>query len=157
MTPNYRLVMAYPTAVTRDIAAPPEKVWALVADLPRMGEWSPENEGGQWVKGASGPALGAVFRGHNKKGLRRWSTTVRVMECEPGKVFEFAVSSGPLDVASWRYEFEQTAAGCRVTESWRDNRKPWFAAVARVMGKHGASNAQTQMESTLGRLAAAAE
>ena len=31
MTPNYRLPMAYPTAATRDIAAPAEKVWALVA------------------------------------------------------------------------------------------------------------------------------
>lgn len=157
MAPNYRLVMAYPTAVSRDIAAPPGKVWDLVSDLPRMGEWSPENEGGKWMKGASRPVRGAVFRGHNKNGLRRWSTTVTVTECEPGKVFEFAVSSGPLDVANWRYEFEATPTGCRVTESWLDNRKPWFATVARVMGEHGAKNAQTQMESTLTRLAAAAE
>ena len=149
--------MPYPTAVTRDIAAPPEKVWALVADLPRMGEWSPENEGGKWMKGASGPAVGAVFRGHNKNGLRRWSTSVTVMECEPGKVFEFAVSSGPLTVANWRYEFEQTPTGCRVTESWRDNRKPWFARVARVMGEHSAGTAEKEMNATLTRLAAAAE
>jgi hypothetical protein len=30
--------MAYPTAESRDIAAPAEKVWSLVSDLPRMGE-----------------------------------------------------------------------------------------------------------------------
>jgi uncharacterized protein YndB with AHSA1/START domain len=149
--------MAYSTAVSRDIAAPPEKVWALVADLPRMGEWSPENEGGKWVKGASGPAVGAVFRGHNKNGLRRWSTSVTVVECEPGKAFEFAVSSGPLTVANWRYDFEQTATGCRVTESWRDTRKPWFARVARVMGEHSAATAEKQMDATLTRLAAAVE
>jgi len=41
--------MTYSTAVTRDIAAPSEKVWALVTDLPRMGEWSPENAGRQIV------------------------------------------------------------------------------------------------------------
>ena len=112
--------MAYPTAATLDINAPAEKVWALVSDLPRMGEWSPENAGGKWVKGATGPALGAVFKGTNKNGIRRWSTTVTVIACEPSKVFEFAVTSGPLEVANWRYEFEETEAGCRVTESWSD-------------------------------------
>src|ERR1700728_87878 len=141
--------MAYPTAVTRDIAAPPDKVWGLVADLPRMGEWSPENQGGKWVKGAAGPALGAVFKGNNKNGLRRWSTTVTVVISEPGKVFEFAVTSGPLAVATWRYEFEATDGGCRVPESWKDQRQPWFTAVARVMGDHSSGNAERQMEQTL--------
>ncbi|HWF15647.1 MAG TPA: SRPBCC family protein [Acidimicrobiales bacterium] len=149
--------MAYPTATSRDIAAPADKVWGLVADLPRMGEWSPENRGGKWVKGANGPALGAVFKGSNKNGLRRWSTTVTVVACEPGKVFEFAVTSGPLAVATWRYEFEATDGGCRVTESWKDQRQPWFATVARVMGDHSAGNAERQMAETLASLAKASE
>ena len=149
--------MAYPTAASRDIAAPAEKVWELVADLPRMGEWSPENQGGKWVNGATGPALGAVFKGNNRNGFRRWSTKVTVVGCEPAKVFEFAVTSGPLEVANWRYEFEETDGGCRVTESWVDKRKPWFAAVARVMGEHSAGTAERQMAQTLENLAKAAE
>ena len=149
--------MAYPTAATRDIAAPAEKVWALVADLPRMGEWSPENQGGRWVKGATGPALGAVFRGNNRSGLRRWSTTVTVIACEPGQLFEFAVTAGPLQVAQWRYEFEDGASGCRVTESWLDQRKPWFTFVARAMGDHSGEHAQKEMEATLANLAVAVE
>jgi len=149
--------MAYPTAASRDIAAPADKVWGLVTDLPRMGEWSPENQGGRWVKGATGPALGSVFKGSNKNGLRRWSTTVTVVECEPGKVFEFAVTSGPLEVANWRYEFEETDGGCLVTESWKDKRKPWFAGVARVMGDHSSYNAERQMTETLAKLAKAVE
>jgi len=157
MVPNYRLPMAYPTAATRDIAAPAEQVWALVSDLPRMGEWSPENAGGRWVKGATGPALGAVFKGTNKNGLRRWSTTVTVVACEPGKVFEFAVTTGPLPVATWRYEFEDTETGCRVTESWQDQRKAWFVTVARVTGDHSAAHAGKEMEQTLANLAAAVE
>ena len=147
--------MTYSTAVTRDIAAPSEKVWALVTDLPRMGEWSPENAGGKWVKGATGPALGSVFQGSNKNGIRRWSTDVTVVAYEPNKVFEFAVTTGPLAVACWRYEFEETDAGCRVTESWADHRKPWFVTVARVMGDHSAEHAEQEMASTLGNLAAA--
>ena len=75
-------------------------MWALVTDLPRMGEWSPENAGGKWVKGATGPALGAVFEGTNKNGFRRWTTNVTVIGCEPNKLFEFAVTSGPLEVAT---------------------------------------------------------
>ena len=120
-----------------------------------MGEWSPENAGGKWVKGATRPALGAVFKGTNKNGFRRWSTTVTVIACEPNKVFEFAVTSGPLAVANWRYEFEETDAGCRVTESWVDHRKPWFVTVARVMGDHSAEHAEQEMAATLANLAAA--
>jgi Polyketide cyclase / dehydrase and lipid transport len=149
--------MAHPTAATLDINAPADKVWTLVSDLPRMGEWSPENTGGRWVKGATGPALGAVFKGTNKNGVRRWSTTVTVIACEPSKVFEFAVTSGPLAVANWRYEFEETTAGCRVTESWSDRRKSWFVALARVMGDHSAEHAEQEMAATLANLAAAVE
>lgn len=149
--------MPYPTAASRDIAAPSERVWALVSDLPRMGEWSPENKGGKWAKGTTGPALGAVFRGNNRNGIRRWSTNVTVVGCQPGKLFEFAVTAGPLAVAKWRYEFEDTENGCRVTESWADDRKPWFTAIARVMGDHSADNAEQQMTATLANLAEAAE
>jgi polyketide cyclase/dehydrase/lipid transport protein len=109
------------------------------------------------VKGATGPALGAVFKGTNRNGIRRWSTTVTVIVCEPGKVFEFAVTSGPLAVANWRYEFEETETGCRVTESWLDKRTPWFASVARLMGDHSAPHAEQEMAATLARLAAVAE
>ncbi len=149
--------MTYPTAASREIAAPPEKVWDLVADLPRMGEWSSENQGGSWVKGSTGPALGAVFKGHNKNGARRWSTICTVVAYEPGRVFEFAVTAGPLEVANWRYEFEPSEAGCRVTESWRDNRKSWFAFVGRAMGDHSAAHAEQEMVATLANLAAASE
>ena len=35
--------MTEPVSVSREIAAPVDTVWVLVTDLPRMGEWSPEN------------------------------------------------------------------------------------------------------------------
>ena len=58
-------------SVTRDIAASPAKVWEMLSDLPRMGEWSPENTGGKWVRGATGPAVGARFVGSNRNGKKR--------------------------------------------------------------------------------------
>jgi len=57
-------------SVTRDIAASPEAVWALVTDLERMGEWSPENQGGNWVAPATEAAVGAIFKGSNSHGKR---------------------------------------------------------------------------------------
>ena len=88
-------------SVTRDIAAPPDHVWTMVADLARMGEWSPENTGGQWVKGATGPGLGARFKGTNANGKRNWSTNIVVTECEQGRRFSFDVSSFGFAVATW--------------------------------------------------------
>lgn len=52
------------------IAAAPERVWALVSDVTRTGEWSPENVGGTWLDGARGPAVRARFRGSNRRAKR---------------------------------------------------------------------------------------
>jgi hypothetical protein len=151
------LEMTYGTAVTRDIAAPAEKLWPLVSDLPRMGEYSPENVGGKWVNGAVGPATGAIFAGTNRNGIRRWSTKATVVDCEPGKVFEIAISWGPVAIANWRYEFKDVEGGCLVTESWDDHRKLWMRVVSRAMGAHDAAHAQGEMAATLANLASAVE
>ena len=48
-----------------EIHASPEAVYDLVSDLPRMGEWSPENIGGEWQDGGSGQ-VGDRYIGHNR-------------------------------------------------------------------------------------------
>jgi uncharacterized protein YndB with AHSA1/START domain len=149
--------MAYPTAVSREIAAPAQKVWELISDLPRMGEWSPENQGGAWKGGATGPALGAVFTGKNKNGIRRWSTTVKVVECQPGRAFEIAVTKMGMPVSHWRYDIEETPTGCAVTESWDDHRAAWMRLVSSPMGDHSGDHAKTEMAATLAKVAQAAE
>ncbi len=149
--------MTYPVVETRDIAAPAKTVWELVSDLPRMGEFSPENVGGKWIKGATGPAPGAIFSGLNKNGFRRWKTTATVVECEPGKVFEIAISMGPAAIANWRYEFKDIEGGCQVTESWGDHRKRWMRAMGRPVGVHDGAHAKGEMAATLASLAQAVE
>jgi hypothetical protein len=76
--------------VSRVIAAPAAVLYAMVTDLPRMGEWSPENLGGRWRRG-SGPTVGGRFKGRNKRGSRRWTTNVEVTAAEPDRLFEFLV------------------------------------------------------------------
>lgn len=113
-----------PTTVSvhQDIAAAPDVVWGLISDITRMGEWSPESTGGTWVKGATGPVVGARFKGKNRNGRKSWSTDCTVVEAEPGRTFAFAVTSGPFSVATWRYDIEPTSTGCTVTETWVDDR-----------------------------------
>jgi uncharacterized protein YndB with AHSA1/START domain len=145
-------------SVTREIRAPAERVWAMVTDLPRMGEWSPESLGGLWVQGATGPAPGAKFKGENEIGKKAWSTDATVIDAEPGRRFSFRVSVGPIQVAEWAYDFEDTPTGCRVTETWTDHRN----GVIRRLGKFTsgvadrAEHNRRGMEETLLRLEAAA-
>ena len=54
-------------------------------------------------------------------------------------------------MAHWRYDFEDTESGCRVTESFEDRRKPWFATVARVMGDHSSEHAEQEMDPDAGQ------
>ncbi len=108
--------------VERTVSASPAAVWRLVSDLPRMGEWSPENDGGEWVKGANGPAPGAKFKGHNANGSKSWSTLSTVIDAKPDERFSFLVTVGPFKIAEWAFDVEGTADGCRVTETWTDRR-----------------------------------
>ena len=141
------------------IAADPGTVYGLVSDLPRMGEWSPENSGGRWLGGATGPAVDAKFRGNNRKGLRRWSTTVRVTEADPGRRFAFEVTYGPLPISTWEYDLSAAADGCDVVESWTDRRPGWMrVASGPVMGvRDRAAHNRAGMEETLAKLKATAE
>ena len=47
--------------------APPEKVWELVSDVTRIGEFSPETFEARWTRGSTGPEVGAYFKGHVKR------------------------------------------------------------------------------------------
>ena len=70
------------------IEALPERVYEMVADLPRMGEWSPECQRVEWLEGSNGPSVGARFIGHNRGGpggLLKWSRRGRVLTAEPGQ------------------------------------------------------------------------
>ncbi|MGH9050843.1 MAG: SRPBCC family protein [Acidimicrobiia bacterium] len=48
--------------VSLHVDAPPEKLYELVSDVTRMGEWSPECRRCEWIDGATGPAVGARCR-----------------------------------------------------------------------------------------------
>jgi len=123
-----------PTA-TRDeasieIAADPAVVYELVSDVTAMGERSPECYRCEWVGDATGPAVGARFKGHNRLGLLKWSTTCEVTTAEPGKEFAFMVIDGKgREQTRWRYRIEQRGSLTHLTESYEFL---WCPLIARI-------------------------
>lgn len=145
--------------VTARIPAPASVLYSLVSDVTRMGEWSPENIGGRWRRGATAPLVGARFRGSNRRGWRRWSTNCTVVLAEPGHRFVFDVAVGVVPASRWTYDFQPDGDGTIVTETWTDRRPRWLDIVAGAMmgisdiREHNREN----MRQTLVRLAEAVE
>lgn len=109
-------------AVTVHMNAVAADVWNVVADVRNTPKFSPEVFETEWLDGATGPALGARFRGHVKRneiGPVYW-TICRVTACEPGREFGFEVLVGDRSVNNWHYAFAPAAGGgTDVTESFR--------------------------------------
>ena len=145
--------------VTETVAAPAARVYELVSDLPRMGEWSPENTGGSWRRGATGPVAGAKFRGTNRSGWRWWMTTVTVTAADPGRRFAFDVDAAGVPISTWEYDIAADGNGCTVTERWTDRRPGWMRVGSiPLMGvADRAGHNRRNMQATLRNLKAAAE
>ena len=147
-----------PDTATVTIAAQPELVYDLVADVTRMGEWSPECYSCRWLGRRREPVAGALFVGFNKRGLARWATTNRVERADRGQAFVFRTRETGV---RWGYELAPEGDGTRLTES-RDlaDARQWMIRLAGpfIGGVEGhAEELRAGMRQTLERLKAAAE
>lgn len=151
--------MADQIEIVRDIAAPPEAVYAALSDVTRMGEWSIECHTCEWHDGVEGPAVGASFDGHNRHGEHEWTTQCTVIEADPGRAFAFECSMFDFHFSTWGYRIEPTATGSRVTE-WSQDLRPEsaleFSQQMSGVEDREARNRQT-ISGTLERLAAELE
>ena len=141
------------------IAAPADELYGIVTDIANMGRLSPECTGGRWLDGATGPVAGARFKGTNRRGWVRWTTTCTVMAAEPGREFTFET---PDSGARWSYRFEPDGDGTRVTESRemymeRPKVAAWFSRL--LLGGTDAHDQEMNdgLRATLERLKAVAE
>jgi uncharacterized membrane protein len=141
------------------IEAPAERIYELVADLPRMGDWSPECRQVEWLEGSTGPVEGASFIGHNRGGpggLMKWSRRGRVVTAEPGREFAFVTEEGGRQSTEWRYRLEPVEGNTRVTESYTVR---WIPTWARILDvpTNRARELREAMRHTLEQLKGAAE
>lgn len=102
---------------TVQINAAPDVVYDLVSDLPRMGEWSPENDGGDWVGNGTGE-VGDRFLGLNRIGEREWSVTCEVTIAERGREFQFVTSPDDGPYVRWSFKTEVAPEGTLLTQTW---------------------------------------
>jgi uncharacterized protein YndB with AHSA1/START domain len=100
-----------PISASVEITAPPEAVWALLSDLTRMPEWSPELRR-LYVVGGKEPRVGTLLLGVNRRGAAVWPTTSRVVRLEPGRAVAWRTRESG---ATWTYELQPTEGGTRVT------------------------------------------
>ncbi len=105
------------TAVAEQvIAARPERVWDLVADVTRVGGWSPECIRAAWLREPGRPHPGARFTGHNRfpDGFE-YEVTCVVTEADRPRAFAWVVLDDSDDPArpssSWRYRIDPLPGG----------------------------------------------
>lgn len=150
------------------IHAPAERIWDMVADVTRMGEWSPECFRCRWIGSPKGPEVGARFIGFNRATWRIWATPNQVVEADRGRIFAWrTLFNGNI----WSYRMEPDdldadAAGApsrtRVTESRQlPAKRPGLGKLSLDVFFGGTERHDERMREgirqTLARLKAAAE
>jgi hypothetical protein len=147
-------------SVELEIDADADRLYGMVSDLPRIGEWSPECETVTWEGDVTEPVEGTTFLGHNAVGPGRRIRYKRhgtVLSAKPGREFTFITDEGGRPSTVWRYQFEPTGEGrTRVTESYEVR---WIPTWARILdiptNRH--KELLRGMRTTLERLKATAE
>ncbi len=144
-----------------DIAATPEVIYDLVADITNMGRWSPETYRTEWVGDARAAVPGARFKGWNRTKVHgvpaTWWTTSVIRQADRGRAFSFDT---PFSGARWTYRFTPTddGTGCTVTETREEVTSPVLVKLLyAVVGAIRRQQLAEGMDVTLQRLKAAAE
>ena len=104
------------------VDATPEAVWAVLADVTRIGEWSHECRGAEWLDGATAAAPGVRFRGRNRAGaLVRWARVCVIRAVDPPHEFVWETVGPPLmrDASLWRVRLEPVDGGTRIRQEFR--------------------------------------
>ena len=148
--------------VSAHIDAPPEAVYALVADVTLMPEFSPEILRCTWLDGATGPAVGARFEAVNKVDRGpAWKNHPVVIAAQPGRELAFSRTEKLSGTLVWRYRLEPEGTGTRLTESYQVTRPisrlGWFI-IGRLFGCHDRrAELRAGMAQTLQRIRETAE
>ena len=123
-----RVQMTADVAVTVD--APIDAVWDVVRDVTRVGEWSHECVGAEWLDGATSATTGARFRGRNRSGLFRWGRVCEIVAAEPYELVWRTVSTTFYpDSSEWRIALTAVDGSTQIAQGFRVVRAPKVLAV----------------------------
>ena len=93
------------------VSAPPEAVYALVSDVTRTPEWSPECVACSWTGDGR-------FEGTNRQGNREWKMAAVVDEAVPGERFVFHTERDGKVRTRWGWRLQPVESGTQVTQFW---------------------------------------
>jgi uncharacterized protein YndB with AHSA1/START domain len=96
-----------------EIDAPPARVWALVSDVRRMAEWSPQVTSTRLRAGYDEVALDAEFTNRNRQGELEWTTHGRIVRYEPERLIAFRIEENWL---VWSFTLEPVGDGSRLVQ-----------------------------------------
>jgi hypothetical protein len=144
------------------VDARPEHVYALLADVTRTPEFSPEVCSCRWLDGATEAAVGARFEAVNAAATGwTWRNRPVVRVADPGWEFTFARTEPMAGTVVWRYRLEPVDGRTRVVESYEVERPVtrlgWFVIEKVFRAGNRREELRVGMETTLARLKAAAE
>ncbi|WP_193104941.1 SRPBCC family protein [Brachybacterium sp. FME24] len=106
--------MTYALQESVVVPASPMAVYAVISDVTRTGEWSPQCRRCTWDSDARG--VGARFTGDNRTPEREWSTTSAVVADVPGEHFAWSVGPGRVE---WGFRLRAVPGGTELTEYTR--------------------------------------
>ena len=112
------------------VDATPDAVWAVLSDVTRIGEWSHECRGAEWLDGATAAAPGVRFRGRNRAGaLVRWARVCVIRAVDPPHEFVWETVGPPLmrDASLWRVRLDPVDGGTRICQEFRILSMPVWA------------------------------
>jgi hypothetical protein len=100
-------------SASTEVKASADQVYAVISDITRTPEWSPETVRAEWLTPNR-------FRAWNRRRLGRWKTDSEVVDAQPGRAFSFVVHAMGGEWTQWTYRIEPvTADSCRLTEEFR--------------------------------------
>jgi hypothetical protein len=101
-------------------AASPEQVWAVVADVTRVGEWSHECRGAVWLDGATAAAPGARFGGSNRLGRVKWSRVNEIVTAEAPHLLVWRTVPSRMypDSTEWQIRIDADDDSTRIVQTF---------------------------------------
>jgi hypothetical protein len=100
-------------------------IWDIVSDVTRVGEWSHECVGAEWLGDATAAVPGARFRGRNRSGVFRWGRVCEILRAEPWQLTWRTIPTRLYpDSSEWTIRLHEVEGGTRIEQTFRVVKAP---------------------------------